>query len=213
MLYIALVEDDPIAADLLKEYLTDEDFKIVSHFSSSEEALEKFPTLPLPDIVLMDINLPERNGIETTAILKKRYPSLEIVMLTEREDSESILLAIKAGATGYLLKASSRQQIRDALVEVHRGGSFLSGRVARSMLDQFKSSDFTDISTNQEMDKLTKREQQILEGLISGSSYKVISTDLDISVYTVNNHIRKIYEKLQVKSRAEAVAKVTGHLD
>lgn len=214
MLYIALIEDDPIAADLLKEYLTDDDFKIVSHFLSSEEALEKFPTLTLPDAVLMDINLPGRNGIETTAILKKRYPDLEIIMLTAHEDIKSILAAIKAGASGYLLKGSSRQQIREALVEVNRGGSFLSGRVARSMLNQFKTSDIEpEVSSHHEMDKLTKREQQILEGLMSGNSYKVISTDLEISVFTVNNHIRKIYEKLQVKSRAEAVAKITGHLE
>ena|SRR5690606_36494035 len=219
MLTIALVEDDPIAADLLKEYLSDSnsnknDFKIVSHFLSSEEALEQLPKLPLPNVVLMDINLPKRDGIETTAILKKAYPNLEIIMLTAHEDSDSILAAIKAGASGYLLKASSRQQIRDAIIEVNRGGSFLSGRVARKMLNLFQTVEVEqDVSSHQNMDKLTKREQQILEGLINGSSYKIISTDLKISVYTVNNHIRKIYEKLQVNSRAEAVAKMTGRLD
>ncbi len=213
MLYIALVEDDPIAAKLLKEYLNDEDFQIVSHFASAEDALEIFPTLSLPDVVLMDINLPGLDGIEATALLKKDYPDLEIVMLTAHEDNESILAAIKAGASGYLLKASPRQQIRQALIEVNRGGSFLSGRVARSMLNQFKKVTEEHATDSEHMQKLTRREHEILEGLINGQSYKAISTELNISVFTVNNHIRKIYEKLQVKSRAEAVAKATGHID
>ena len=213
MLYIALVEDDPIAADLLKEYLSGDEFKIISHYISSEETLEKLPALPLPDVVLMDINLPGADGIETTAKLKQKFPELEVIMLTAHEDNESILAAIKAGASGYLLKASSRQQIRDAILEVNRGGSFLSGRVARSMLEQFKKFSEDTIAESLEVQKLTKREMEILEGLINGLSYKKISENLTISVYTVNNHIRKIYEKLQVKSRAEAVAKATGKID
>ncbi len=208
MLHIALVEDNLMAADLLKEYLSDEDMRIEHHYESAEEALQTIPTLPLPDLVLMDIGLPGLSGIEATRQLKQQFPELEIVILTTFEDSRSVVDAIKAGASGYLLKASSQRQIREALLEVKRGGSYLSGRIARKVLDEFRA---PQASPEKNMvANLTQREREILDRLVSGASYKHIANAFGISVHTVNNHIRHIYEKLHVNSRAEAMAKVMG---
>ena len=212
MIFVTLVEDDPIAADLLKDYLSGEELKINNHYASAEVALERIPTLPLPDIILMDINLPGISGIEATQRLKQQFPDIDIVMMTTFEDSKSILGAIRAGASGYLLKASSSAEIRDALQEIHRGGSFLSGRIARKVLDEFRNDLLVqDVPTNShQVEQLSTREQEILDRLVKGDSYKTIADACNISVHTVNNHIRKIYEKMQVHSRAEAVAKVMG---
>ncbi len=219
MIFVALIEDDPVAAELLKDYLSGDEIKISCHYESAEKALERIPTLPLPDIILMDIGLPGLSGIEATRHLKQQFPHVEIVMLTTFEDSTSIMAAIHAGASGYLLKASSSTEIRDALQEVSRGGSFLSGRIARKVLDEFRLGDSMTGSLNDPELKpaqpgthetLTIREQEILQRLVKGESYKLIADEFNISVHTVNNHIRKIYEKMQVHSRAEAVAKVIG---
>lgn len=211
MIFVALVEDDPVAADLLKDYLSGEELKITNHYTSAESALERIPTLPLPDIILMDIGLPGITGIEATRQLKQQFPDINIVMLSTFEDSKSILGAIKAGASGYLLKATSSHEIRDALQEIHRGGSFLSGRIARKMLDEFRMDMMNrDGPASGQIEQLTEREQGILDRLVKGDSYKAIADDCNISVHTVNNHIRRIYEKMQVHSRAEAVAKAIG---
>ncbi len=212
MIFVTLVEDDPVAADLLKDYLNGEELKIIGHYTSAEAALARIPGLPLPDIVLMDIGLPGISGIEATKRLKALFPDIDIVMMTTFEDSKSILGAIKAGASGYLLKASSSSEIRDALQEIHRGGSFLSGRIARKVLDEFRS-DLAGQDApagNHQVAQLSTREQEILDRLVKGDSYKIIADACNISVHTVNNHIRKIYEKMQVHSRAEAVAKAMG---
>jgi len=211
MIFIALIEDDQVAATLLKEYLACEELKIVSHYDCAEDALRHIPTLPLPDLILMDIGLPGISGIEATQQLKQQFPQVEIVMMTTFEDSQNIIEAIKAGASGYLLKASSRQEIRNALCEIHRGGSYLSGRIARKVLDEFRAgiSLVNPINISVE-DNLTPREQEILTQLVKGETYNQIADDFSISVHTVNNHIRKIYEKMQVNSRAEAVAQVIG---
>ncbi|HEB94630.1 MAG TPA: response regulator transcription factor [Gammaproteobacteria bacterium] len=212
MIFVTLIEDDPVAADLLKDYLSGEELKIHNHYASAEVALERIPTLPLPDIILMDINLPGISGIEATQRLKQQFPDVDIVMMTTFEDSKSILGAIRAGASGYLLKASSSAEIRDALQEIHRGGSFLSGRIARKVLDEFRDDLLVqDAPANShQVEQLSAREQEILDRLVKGESYKTIADACNISVHTVNNHIRKIYEKMQVHSRAEAVAKAMG---
>ncbi len=208
MLYITLVEDDPVAAELLKEYLRTGEMEIDRHYATAEEALEAIPALPLPDLVLMDIGLPGLSGIEATRRLKGRFPALEIVMLTTFEDSRSVVEAIKAGASGYLLKASTQGQLQEAILEVARGGSYLSGRIARKVLEEFRSELVP--PTDPAPESLTAREREILDQLVAGASYKAIAGRLGISVHTVNNHIRHIYEKLHVNSRAEAAAKVLG---
>ncbi|MDH4099865.1 MAG: response regulator transcription factor [Nitrospirota bacterium] len=214
MLHIAIVEDNTTASRLLKDYLESEELKVTAIYNSGEEALATIPTLPLPDVILMDIGLPNISGIEVTRRLKESYPQLEIVMQTVFEDCGNIMEAIKAGASGYLLKASSREEIISALLEVKKGGSFLTGKVARKVLREFQDQGAGEISAGADSKAapagrfgLSDREEEILKGLINGDSYKKIADDLCISVHTVNNHIRKIYEKMQVNSRGEAVAK------
>ena len=207
MLNVCLVEDDLVAAELLKEYINADNLRIISHYASGEEALENIPKHPLPDAVLMDIGLGGITGIEATSTLKSQFPTLEIIMLTTFDDNESIVNAIKAGASGYMLKASSSDEIRGAIFEVCRGGSFLTGSVARKLLSEFHDQPSPDSELTE---GLTKRETMILNRLINGDSYKLIAHNLDISVHTVNNHIRHIYGKLHVNSRSEAVAKALG---
>lgn len=214
MLHIVIVEDNATAGRLLKDYLESEELKVTAIYNSGEEALATIPTLPLPDVILMDIGLPNISGIEVTRQLKESYPQIEIVMQTVFEDCGNIMEAIKAGASGYILKASSREEIINALMEARKGGSFLTGKVARKVLQEFQgygvkipSALAGSGSANMTRFGLSDREEEILNGLIRGDLYKKIADDLFISVHTVNNHIRKIYEKMQVNSRGEAVAK------
>ena len=214
MLHIAIVEDNTTAGRLLKSYLESEDLKVTAIYKSGEEALAAIPTLPLPDVILMDIGLPNISGIEVTRQLKESYPQIEIVMQTVFEDCANIMEAIKAGASGYILKASSREEIINALLEAKKGGSFMTGKVARKVLQEFQDqgAKAQPASTGNKPASsgrfgLSDREEEILNKLICGDPYKKIADDLFISVHTVNNHIRKIYEKMQVNSRGEAVAK------
>ncbi len=211
MLNICIIEDDGLAADLLKEYIASDEMRVVQHYSSAEDALANIPRLPLPDAILMDVGLPGISGVQATAELKAQFPDLEIIMLTTFEDSNTIISSIRAGASGYLLKASRAEEIRGAIRQVCQGGSTLSGSVARKLLREFQQSPEACArpeEINQEI--LTDRERMILDRLIKGDSYKVIAADLVISVHTVNNHIRHIYRKLHVSSRAAAVAKSLG---
>lgn len=206
MFHIAIVEDEPVIGKFLKKLLEGKGAH-VTLYPSGEDILEKIQP-PLPDVVLMDINLSGISGIETTLLLKQRYPDLEIVVQTVLEDTTTILEAIKAGASGYLLKASPAEEIISALEEVKRGGSFLTGKIARKMLGEFQKTETKQLQKEPlPVFMLTTREEEILKELIQGASYKDIATRLAISHHTVNNHIRKIYEKLRVNSRAEAVAK------
>ena len=208
MLYVAIVEDNKKAGRILREYLDGEEIKVAAVYTSGEEALEAIPTLPLPDVILMDIGLGGVSGIEVTRQLKDRYPQIEIVIQTVFEDSATIIEAIKAGASGYLLKASSREDIIKALWEVKKGSSFLTGTVARKVLKEFQRPQEQPDATVRTGDfSLTEREEEILKALVKGLANKEIADRLCISIHTVNNHIRRIYEKMRVHSRGEAVAK------
>ena len=138
MIHVAVVEDDPLAAELLTDYISTEDMKVVQHYPSAEQAIADIPRLPLPDVILMDIGLPGMDGIEATQKLKQRFDDLEILMLTTFEDTGTIVRAIKAGASGYMLKASRSHEICAAIREVKRGGSMLSGSVARKLVSEFQ---------------------------------------------------------------------------
>jgi DNA-binding NarL/FixJ family response regulator len=208
MIRIAIVEDDPMASSLLRDYISCEDMAVDAAYGSGEEALERMRSLPLPDVVLLDVNLPGISGIETASRLKEAWPGIEIVMQTVFEDGDTILAAIAAGASGYLLKASSSEEFRRAIREVVAGGSPLSGRVAKRILESFRS--LTEQVPAREQFDLTAREEEILDKLIAGASYKEIGSDLGISAHTVNSHLRKVYEKLRVSSRSEAVAVALG---
>jgi DNA-binding NarL/FixJ family response regulator len=202
---VVIVEHDPTSAELLEEYLEGAEFKVTGIFFSGEEALERIPSdVGLPDIVLMNIQLPGISGIEATRLLKERYQGLEIVVQTVFDDSRTIMEAIKAGASGCLLKGFPKEDLLASLREVHNGGSFLSGRLARMVLKEFQE-------PREKEYGLTFREEEILRELVKGASYKKIADRMGLSIHTVNNHIRRIYEKMQVHSRGEAVAKLTRH--
>ena len=156
-----------------------------------------------PDVVLMDINLPDLSGIECVRRLKAEYPDLQIMMLTMYEDSEQVFQALAAGASGYLVKRTPPGQLIEALKEVHQGGSPMSMQIARMVVDSFHHMG----PARDETANLTPREEEILSHLAKGLRYKEIADTLFISVETVRSHLRRIYEKLHVRSRTEAVVK------
>jgi DNA-binding NarL/FixJ family response regulator len=156
-----------------------------------------------PDVVLMDINLPGMSGVEAVKHLKPSLPETQFVMLTVYEDADHIYNALAAGATGYLLKETPRQELLNALEEVHRGGSPMTSNIARKVVQSFRQTS----ATAEPGEDLSPREQEVLDLLARGYLYKEIADRLNISVPTVNTYVRRMYEKLHVRSRAQAVAK------
>jgi|WetSurMetagenome_2_1015567.scaffolds.fasta_scaffold00142_7 DNA-binding NarL/FixJ family response regulator len=205
---VDIVEDNPQIARLLKDFITGDEFSVRAIYYTAEDMLAKVHSLPLPDLVLMDIGLPGMSGIELTRALLKTYPTLEIVVQTVFEDPATIIEAIKAGVAGYVLKAAPRSELKQALRESVNGKSLLSGKVARHLLKEFQKIPSGRAHRNSTLDQsdLTEREKEVMTELSRGAAYKEIAVHLDISVHTVGNHIRKIYEKLKVRSRGEAVA-------
>ena len=157
-----------------------------------------------PDIILMDIDMPEMTGIEATRLVKDAFPDVNVMMLTIFEDKEKIFDALCAGATGYLLKETSSVQIIDAIEELHRGGSPISGGIARKVLEYFTKPVSREKQQNY---KLSPRELDVLKRLVRGDSYKMVADACCISVGTVQFHINNLYKKLHVNSKSEAVVK------
>jgi DNA-binding NarL/FixJ family response regulator len=201
---VAIVEDDVPAREILAGWIRNtEGFRCVGEFDDAETALARLP-LEKPSVVLFDINLPGMNGIECVRRLKPRLPDTQFVMVTVYEDANHIFNALSAGASGYLLKQTRRNELIDALKDVHAGGSPMSSQIARKVVQNFYRSE---TQTDGETVDLSPREREVLELLARGYLYKEIADMLKISVQTVNTYIRRIYEKLHVRSRAQAVAK------
>jgi DNA-binding NarL/FixJ family response regulator len=204
MIRVAIVEDDEKNRDNLIMLLEQsQDFRCVGAYPNAEIALEDIPNKS-PEIVLMDINLPGIDGIECTFKLKELLPDIIVVMLTVYEDTGKIFKALQAGAVGYLLKLTKPDEILNALKEVSDGGSPMSAIIARKVVQSFQ---YEKKKIDNGKNSLTPREEQVLKLLAKGYLYKEIASELSISPDTVHNHIRKIYEKLQVHSRTEAVVK------
>ena len=204
MIRVALVEDDEkIRSNMITLLEQSEGFRCVVAYPDAETALKDIQN-KAPEIVLMDINLPGMNGIECTNKLKELMPELLIVMLTVYEDTGKIFQSLQAGAVGYLLKLTKPEDILTALKEVSVGGSPMSAQIARKVVQSFHREPKQNKTGEP---SLTPREEQILELLSKGYLYKEIASELLISPDTVHNHLRKIYEKLQVHSRTEAVVK------
>jgi len=174
----------------------------VGMYATSEEALRELPKVA-PDVVLMDLNLPGLSGIECTQELKQLRPSAQVLMLTIEDDSERVFAALRAGATGYLLKAATPAEILDAIQLVAQGGSPMSAVIARRVVESFHGTNAPSSSKG----ALSQREIAVLEGIARGQRVKEVAAALDLSVTTVQTYLRRIYEKLQVHSQAEAVAK------
>ena len=200
---VSIVEDnDQLRGTLARLINREEGFRCVSQYPSAEAALEALPK-DKPDVVLMDINLPGMNGVECVRRLKQITPETQVVMLTAYEDTENIFNALAAGANGYLLKRAPRAELLDALREVCRGGSPMTTHIARKVVQSFQKAGVSSKPT----ENLSAREQEVLDCLSQGFLYKEIAEKLGISYETVHTYIRRIYEKLQVRTRTEAVAK------
>jgi DNA-binding NarL/FixJ family response regulator len=200
---VSIVEDNDQLRGTLARVLNRADgFECVSNYGSAEAALEDFPKKK-PNVVLMDINLPGMNGVECTRKLKEAVPGIQIVMLTVYEDTENIFNALAAGASGYLLKRTTTPELLDSLREVYRGGSPMTAHIARKVVQSFQRP----TSATETTEDLSPREKEVLDCLSQGFLYKEIAEKLGISYETVHTYIRRIYEKLQVRTRTEAVAK------
>lgn len=203
---VAIVEDDARVRESLAVLVNgSEGFRCISSFATAEAALQELPA-DWPDVLLMDINLPEMSGIECVSRLKALRPLLQVIMLTAYMEDEKIFKSLVAGASGYLIKRASPAEILDAIAEVHRGGSPMSSQIARRVVQYVQQSG----APAEETAHLSKREYEILTHLAKGYQYKEIAELLSISVPTVRNHLRNIYEKLHVRSRTEAVVKFLG---
>lgn len=204
MAVIGIVEDNIKIRDLIQRYLDMQDsFDCPVAVDSVEEMLAYLEKHASPDVILMDIQLPGMSGIKGMEIIKEKYPKIEIMMLTVYHDSHKIFDSLKAGASGYLLKHTSLPEIKDAIEVLLKGGAPMSPQIARKVITHF-----SDQKPKKNPDSiLTDREQDIINGLVDGLSYKMIADRYDISIDTVRAHVRNIYRKLHVNSKAEVIAK------
>ena len=200
---VSIVDDEADLREHIAGYLTAAgNIRCKSTYASAEEALEHLPQ-DQPDVVLMDINLGEMDGIECVRRLSVLMPGAQVLMLTVFEDTDQIFRARAAGASGYLLKRLSPKKLLEAIEEVVSGGSPMSAPIARKVVHSFK----TVPAQGDESVDLSPRERSVLDGLAGGLAYKQIADQLGVSIHTVRNYIRRIYQKLHVCTRTEAVAK------
>jgi DNA-binding NarL/FixJ family response regulator len=200
---VSIVEDnDKLRGTLGRVLNRAHGFSCVSDYSNAEDALKDLPNVK-PEVVLMDINLPGMNGVECVRRLKQILPSVQVMMLTVYEDTENIFNALAVGASGYMLKRTPQAQLLVAIRDVHRGGSPMTTHIARKVVQSFQRTQASAAQT----ESLSEREQQVLDCLAQGLIYKEIAEKLGIGYETVHTYIRRVYEKLQVRTRTEAVAK------
>jgi DNA-binding NarL/FixJ family response regulator len=203
LIAVAIVEDDPGIRRNLARFIGEAPgFRCAGLCASGEEALKVIPRAP-PDVVLMDIQLPGMSGIDCTAVLKQKLPALRVMMLTVYEDSDAIFAALKAGASGYLLKRSAPARLIEAIKELHQGGAPMTSEIARKVIDSFHTAQ----PATHPQDQLTLREEEVLQHLATGYAPKEISAKMDLAYETVRVHLKHVYEKLHVHSRTEAVLK------
>ncbi|MBI5388423.1 MAG: response regulator transcription factor [Verrucomicrobia bacterium] len=203
---VAIVEDNAEIRRNLSRYIGEAPgFRCACACGSAEEALRVIPKAQ-PDVVLMDIRLPGMSGIACTASLKEALPTVPVMMLTVYEDNDAIFNALKAGASGYLLKRSAPEKILEAITELHRGGAPMTSEIARKVIASF----YRTKPEQHPQDRLTAREREILEDLAKGYVTKEIADRLGVSYDTIRYHLKHIYDKLHVHSRTEAVIKYLG---
>jgi DNA-binding NarL/FixJ family response regulator len=200
---VVVVEDNPgLQTQLLKVLESASDIKCLGAFTSGEEAVP-FILKKNPEVVLMDIKLPGKSGIQCVAEIKKVRPEIQVIMVTVYEDSERIFRALKAGASGYLIKSSPPEQLIEAVRDAHKGGSPMSSPIARKVVEHF----YLLGPAVQETDNLSPREKEVLDLLAMGFIYKEIGSQLKIGAETVRSHVKNICQKMHVSGRIEAVAK------
>ncbi len=205
---ISLVEDNlPLAEELQALFESQPDMEVLDVFPSAETAIAKLPDR-LPELLVVDIRLPGMNGVELIGAVKPRFPDLPILVLTMYEESDLIFDALKAGASGYLLKRATGDELCEAVREIRRGGAPMSPSIARKVVDSFQ---MPPMRPDLDSANLSPREEEVLSLLANGALYKEIAGTLGISLDTVRTHLRRIYEKLHVHTRTEAVVKFLGH--
>src|SRR3982751_1924847 len=203
---LVIVEDLDEVRQGLSQFLSlNPEFQVLDTFKTAEEAIVDLPKIN-PDIVIMDINLPGINGIECIRLVKKKVLRTQFMMFTVYENDEKVFEALKAGASGYLLKNTGLLQITESLKELYKGGSPMSSNIARKLVTIFREQQ----PDTEPVEALSKRENEILQLLAKGLLYKEIADQLTISTGTVRQHIHKIYEKLHVQNRTEAINKAFG---
>ena len=203
---LSIVEDLDEVREGLKQFISlSPEFKVLETFKTAEEAVGSIPKLK-PDIVIMDISLPGMDGIDCIRAIRNKVPETQFMMFTVYENDEKVFEALKAGASGYLLKNTGLVQMIESLKELHDGGSPMSANIARKLVTVFRGKEDGDTR----IETLSKRENEILQLLAKGLLYKEIADQLAISVSTVRQHIHKIYEKLHVQNRTEAINKAFG---
>lgn len=204
-IHLSIIEDEAIVRESLQQFLSAQaNFSVHSAVDSVEAFLAVEPNGFIPQILLLDINLPGLSGLEGIHLIQKKYPLLDIIMLTSYEDEEHVFEALRRGAVGYLAKRSSLLMVQEAINTVAAGGSFMSPSIARHVVNFFR---FRQRVNNPEVE-LTERQREILQGLVDGKSYKMIADDCHITLETVRDHIKKIYKKLQINSRGELVSMI-----
>jgi DNA-binding NarL/FixJ family response regulator len=207
MITVSIIDDEKGLRESITTFVNGSSgFRCVSSYSSAETALKGLP-LDKPDVVLMDINLGGMTGIECVERLKAVAPKMQVLMLTVYEDTDQIFKALEAGATGYLLKRSSPTKLLQAIREIHAGGSPMSSSIARKVVASFQKSK----ASGEKPTHLSPREEAVLNCLAKGLTYKQIADQLNISIDTIRTYLRRVYEKLHVQSRTEAVAKYLSH--
>lgn len=204
---VVIVEDDPGIRQMLSRVLEGAPgLELLAAYESGEETLEGVRKLK-PEVVVMDIQLPGMNGIDCTRAVREISPDTQVLVFTVFGDSEHVFEALKAGASGYLLKRTSREEILEAIDLVRNGGAPMSGGIARLVVESFRQNSGKSTKTSE---LLSKREEEILGLLAKGYLAKEIADQLSISFFTVRFHIRKIYEKLHVRSKTEAILRFLG---
>jgi DNA-binding NarL/FixJ family response regulator len=203
--HIAIVEDNVNIRDLIQKFLKmQEDIRCDHAYGSVEQLMQVLREGDIPEVILMDIDLEGMSGIDGMKLIKSKFPDIEIIMLTIYHDSHKIFNSLRAGASGYLLKHTSLPEIKEAIDVVIHGGSPMSPQIARKVITHFNAPEKPDEKSDS---GLTMREHEIVVGLVDGLSYKMIADRMDISIDTVRAHIRNMYKKLHVNSKAEVIAK------
>ncbi|HAK89278.1 MAG TPA: DNA-binding response regulator [Nitrospiraceae bacterium] len=202
---LAIVEDNPLLLESLRLVLGGEkDINVVGAFGSAEDALaaiEKDNPEIMPQVMVVDLGLPGMSGVDLIREIKEESPDIEIIAHTIFEDKENVFAALKAGASGYLLKGNGPRELIEGIHNLHEGGAPMSPKIARKVIIEFQEEGV------QEQYLLTHREKEIVKEIENGLSYKEIAVKFNISPHTVHTHIKKIYEKLHAKDRKEALVK------
>ena len=205
-LRVSIVDDDEPTRQILKELIQQSDqLQFVSEHPDTESALDALPR-EKPDVVLMDVNIPQLNGIECVRLLKPSLPDTQFLMLTVYADTDHIFAALSAGATGYLLKGTRRSQLLTAIKQIAQGGSPMTCSIARKVVQSFTRAESGNKPPS-DFEALSPRERTVLDLLAKGYLYKEIAESLGLSLMTVDTYVRRVYEKLHVNSRSQAIAK------